>query len=174
MPDRVSLCSPTRPRAPKLMLLLIACVFAAHATAEEPKSGPSPTTPAAKGGTTTATVPPSAAPGAPAAGEPGATGPAAAATAADADCDRYVGALQGRGDPSLLGKPEVQSLATSASDLIMCRAVLNDSDAVCSQLMGVDRGPTMACRQTVAIYRELRRHPDTHAFMFTESDAQEC
>ncbi len=101
------------------------------------------------------------------------SGPAPTATVNPrrALCDSYIAALSGRSkDAALLRKREVRALAAQASDLVMCGAVVSDSDAPCRELIPVEHGPTMQCLHTRSIYHELRTYPKGRSFLFDEVD----
>lgn len=90
-------------------------------------------------------------------------------------CERYVAVLAGRSqDHALLGNRDFQGLPIGTSDLVMCGAVLTDSDALCKRMMPVEHGPSMACRKTWAAFHELRAYPNKRTFMLDEIDWQEC
>jgi hypothetical protein len=90
-------------------------------------------------------------------------------------CERYVAAISGHGDSTLLDDPQVQALAAHAApDLVMCGAVLADSDGLCQRLMPPGHGPSMACRHIRSDFHELRTYPNGRSFMFDEIDREEC
>jgi hypothetical protein len=72
----------------------------------------------------------------------------------------------------VLGNPEVRAIA--GADLVMCGAVLSDSDVLCKQLMSDVRGPTGACLHMRSIFHELRAYPNTRSFLFDDVDWNDC
>src|SRR5713101_4433412 len=84
-------------------------------------------------------------------------------------CARYVAAVAGHApDDALLDNPEVRALAVQAPDLVMCGAVVHDSDAPCKRLLPEEHGPTTACRYMQSIFHELRTYPQGRSFLFDE------
>ena len=58
--------------------------------------------------------------------------------------------------------PDVEALAQQAPQLVTCGAIAQDSEDLCELVKGKD------CRQMTMVFRELRAHPKSRAFMFPE------
>lgn len=142
--------------------VLLAVAGPGPAGAQEPTSRP-------------AAAPTAAAPrpvGSPA-GTPGAE--AADDSKARAACEAHAKAILGQSkDPQALNDPGVRAMALSNADLVICSAVLNDSDALCKRFYPNDSGPSGACLQLRAVFHELRTQPQKRTFMFDDRDWQQC
>lgn len=112
----------------------------------------------------------------------GQTSPAPSAAAVDSAtaarrslCERYVAVVSGRGDQALLDDPSVEALALQAPpDLVMCGAVVGDSDLLCDRLMPSQHGPNMACLHMRSVFHELRTYPRGRSFLFDDVDWRGC
>lgn len=75
---------------------------------------------------------------------------------------------------ALLGSPEARVLGMQNPQLVMCTAVLTDSDEPCKRYLPVEHGPSNGCLQLRAIFHELRTYPGKPTYMFTDLDWQLC
>lgn len=130
------------------------------ATPSSPKPAP----------TTTSTAP-SAAPSVGA--SPAARSPAPPARKPSREeCERYVSVLAGREkDPAVLKQEDVKAMVAPVADLVTCGAVRADSDEPCALIKDASGDQ---CRETRALFHELRVHPKGRAFMFDEHEFEKC
>lgn len=106
---------------------------------------------------------------------PDATAAAAAQNAARDACEARARAVLGsEAATKAVKESDVLGLGRRSAELVICSAVLNDSADICKRYFPNEQGPSGACRQTQAIFHELRTEPKKRTFMFTEQDWQQC
>lgn len=90
-------------------------------------------------------------------------------------CEGYIATLTNRDqDPGLLDNPGIRAIARALPDLVICAAVVRDSDEPCNRLLPAEQGPGGACRHARSIFHELRTYPTGRSFMFDDLDWEGC
>ncbi len=96
-------------------------------------------------------------------------------TATPSRCAEYVDVLSGKKkDDALLKDPKVKAVAAQSLDLLLCLAVARDSDDPCALMPKDAPQHGQECRQTRAVFHELRTNPQGRSFMFPDSKYQAC
>ncbi len=96
-------------------------------------------------------------------------------SAAAAKCQKAAAAFgQRSGDATLLGSAEARAVGMQNPDLVMCTAVLTDSDEPCNRYLPTEKGPSNACLQLRAMFHELKTYPGKPTYVFTDFDWQAC
>jgi hypothetical protein len=94
--------------------------------------------------------------------------PAAAAPAVT--CDDYIAALMNKTSPVAASDPVLQPIADKVPNLVICGAVLSDSDAVCKQLH-----PAPAdCSTLWADFHALRNNAAARGYLLPDSEYEQC
>ena len=157
--------------APILLLMFSGCTCSEEAPVTSAPQAAAPQQSPTSAAPPTATLAPST----PTAAVPPTEAPPVPDTATQSECESYVNVLSGRSkDVKLLEKPEARPLVSSYPNLIMCGAVVSDSDEMCRKLMRTESGPDNLCRRMVATFHELKAYPKGRSFMFEEVDSEEC
>lgn len=88
------------------------------------------------------------------------------------ECEGFIAVLSGRKlDPALLDNADLKAFAmTAPPDLIVCGAVRNDSDELCTRFFATERGPSKMCPQMRAIFHEVKTYPQGRSFLLSEVD----
>jgi hypothetical protein len=141
----------------------VAVVLAVATLSIQARAADAPETPAAAGGTPQQNDQTA-----------GAT-PKAVGSAAPTKCQKIAEALGKRtADAALLNSADAHAVGLQNPELVMCSAVLTDSDEPCKRYLPSGQGPSNACLQLRAIFHELKANPGKPTYMFTDFDWQLC
>lgn len=182
---------PLRPSTiARALRILSVCSLAFAGCTCGPDSASAPPAAAPRAATAVATAPPATPPPAavpptdppPPTAAPNTPDGSAAAAPADAPppvddetlatCDGQIAVLLGqKADAGALEEPAIKELAAEQAELVTCGAVWRDSADFC-KLAAVNA--VTDCRETTAVFHELRANAGKRTFVFTDEDWQRC